>query len=448
MNFIESCRKFIAIDSSPEVGSRELADFAAKLCLDRGLQVDFQEEHGGELTHANVIARPQGPRPSLEFMLQTHLDTPDPGPFSLWSFNESNPFDATIIDGKIYGLGAADVKLDFLCKLEAMASFADQKFSKLPPVLVATFGEETGMQGALKLIRKNKISAKMAMIGEPSDLGLITAAKGFAIVEIVIPFSEEEKKYRDEHNLQESTTSQSRLFHGKSAHSSTPHLGESAVIKLFDYLAQLPERVVVMEADGGISFNSVPAQSVLEVDIVSSIRDPISKKLLRIFRAIQDLEREFQMHTDSEFMPPHPTLNIGMVRTKEDSILLGGSCRMPPIITQEKYEEWMGFLKTVAEEVGGEFKVVDYKRPFRTPANSMLVRGCLDELRKMGLEARCLTQPNTNEASLFSRVGIECVGFGAAPRDHNLHSPHEHVSIEALNKSIEFYKHIIERFCL
>lgn len=448
MNFVEACRKFIAIDSSPEVGSRELAEFAAKHCEERGLYVDFQEEHLGDLTQANVIARPLGSRPSVEFMLQTHLDTPDPGPYGLWKHNESNPFDATIIDNKIYGLGAADVKLDFLCKLEAITSFGSRPFQKMPPVLVATFGEEAGMQGALRLIRKNKVSAKMALIGEPSDLGLITAAKGFAIVEMTVPFSDEEKKYRDENNLHESTMSQSRLFHGKPAHSSTPHLGESAVTKMFEYLGQLPERVVVMEADGGISANSVPAQAVLEVDLVSSIRDPISKKLLKIFRAVQDLEREFQIHLDHEFTPPHPTLNIGVVRTTEDAIVLGGSCRMPPVISQEKYEEWMGFLKTVAENVGGEFKVLDYKRPFRTPSNSMLVRGCLDELRKLGLEARCLTQPNTNEASLFSRIGIECVGFGAAPRDHNLHSPHEHVSIEALNKSIEFYKHIIERFCV
>jgi len=108
----------------------------------------------------------------------------------------------------------------------------------------------------------------------------------------------------------------------------------------------------------------------------------------------------------------------------------------------------MQYLKTITENVGGEFKVNDYKKPYRTPDNSMLVRVCVEELQKMGLSGQRTTQPNTNEASLFSRVGIECVGFGAAPRDNNLHSPSENVSIEALHKSIEFYRRIIERFCL
>src|SRR5207253_597890 len=107
------------------------------------------------------------------------LDTVDPGPYPLWTHTECNPFDATIIDGKIYGLGTADVKLDFLCKLEALSSFGGDRNWKLPPVLVGTYGEELGMHGALRLIRKNKISAKMALISEPSHLKLISAAKGF-----------------------------------------------------------------------------------------------------------------------------------------------------------------------------------------------------------------------------------------------------------------------------
>ena len=214
MNFIESCRQFISIDSTPSHGNKELAKWASAFCRQKGLFVDEQEEVVGDLMQSNVIARLSESRPGAEMLLQTHLDTVEPGPFSLWSDTDSNPFDAHIIEGKIYGLGAAEVKLDFLCKLEAISFFKDQKKWKLPPVLVGTFGEESGMQGALRLIRKNKIAAKMALIGEPSNLQIINAAKGFASVEITIPFSEEELKIRQEHNLRESTSTQSKLFHG------------------------------------------------------------------------------------------------------------------------------------------------------------------------------------------------------------------------------------------
>src|SRR5690606_25665139 len=154
-----------------------------------------------------------------------------------------------------------------------------------------TFGEETGMQGALKLIRKNKVSAKMALIGEPSDLRIINAAKGFASVEIRVPFSEKEMEYRDEHNLRESTSTQSKLFNGKAAHSSMPHLGESAIIKMFESLLMLPDSVNVMEMDGGINSNTVPGHAFLEIDMISGIENPISKRIANIYRVTKALEQ-------------------------------------------------------------------------------------------------------------------------------------------------------------
>lgn len=448
MDFIEACRQLIAIDSTPSHGNRELAKWAAAFCRQKGLHVEEQEEIVGDLEQVNIIARPMNERPAAEFLLQNHLDTVDPGPFSLWTQNGSNPFDAHIIDGKIHGLGAADVKLDFLCKLWALASFGGDRAWKLPPVLVGTFGEETGMQGALKLIRKNKVAAKMALIGEPSDLQLINAAKGFASVEIRVPFSEEELQYRQEHNLRESTSTQSKLFRGKAAHSSTPHLGESAIIKMLEYLMMLPDSVNIMEIDGGINFNTVPSNAFLEIDIMSAVKEPIAKKVANIYRAIKAMELEFLSYKDNDFHPSTPTLNIGLIRTNEDDIQISGSCRIPPIITHEVYEGWMDQLRVVCEKNGAIFRVNDYKKPYRTEMNSILVKGCLDELRALGLSDKPITQPSTNEASIFSRIGVECVCFGPGKREDNVHTPQEHVAVADLEKAIEFYKKVIERFCL
>lgn len=447
MDFIQACREFISIDSTPVSGTKLIAEKAAKFCRDRGLQIELQEELQGGTEEMNVIARLTKERPSNEFLLQTHLDTVDPGPYQMWTKTGHNPFDAAILDGKIYGLGVADVKLDFLCKLEALAKFRDKKSWKLPPVLAGTYGEETGMTGTLKLIRKNKISAKMALIGEPTDLRMINAAKGFATVEIQIPFSDEEVRYRQDHNLRESTSTQSKIFNGKSAHSSMPHLGESAIAKMLDYLLMLPESVVLMEIDGGISFNTVPSHAILELDLMP-IQNSIARKISYVYGAIKKLEKEFSEYRDQEFMPSTPTLNIGMIRTLDDHILIGGSCRIPPLITHEIYERWMRFLKQECEKVGGSYRVTDYKKPYRTDANSILVRGCRDELRSMGLNETSMAQSSTNEASLFSRIGIDCVCFGPGQREGNIHTPNEHVEIADLHKATLFYEKMIERFCI
>lgn len=448
MDFVEACRQLISIESTPTHGNRELAKWVAAFCRQKGLHVDEQEEVVGDIPQVNVIARHHEQRPSAEFLLQTHLDTVDPGPYSLWTQTGLNPFDAHIIDGKIYGLGAADVKLDFLCKLEALASFGKNQTWRLPPVLVGTFGEESGMQGALKLIRKNKVAAKMALIGEPSDLKLINAAKGFASVEIRVPFSDEEMEFRQEHNLRESTSTQSKLFHGRAAHSSTPHLGESAVVKMFESILMLPDSVNIMEMDGGINFNTVPSNAFLEIDMVSSVANPISRKIANIYRAVKALELEFLDYKDNDFYPSTPTLNIGLVRTNEDGIQISGTCRIPPVITHDIYERWMDRLREVCEKNEASFRVNDYKKPFRTEVKSILVKGCLDELRAMGLHDSPISQASTNEASIFSRIGVECVCFGPGKREGNVHTPEEHVALADLEKATQFYRQIIERFCL
>lgn len=448
MDFIEACRRFIALDSSPAHGTREIAEAAAAFCREKGLETQLQEEVQDGLAQANVIARPAGVgRPSAEFMLQTHLDTADPGPYQMWAQNGQNPFDAVIMDGCLHGLGAADVKLDYLCKLEAISSFPAGTKWKLPPVLVGTYGEETGMTGALKVIRKNAVSARMALIGEPTDLRLVNAAKGFVNVEIRLPFSKEELEYRREHDLRESTSTQSRIFKGKAVHSSAPHLGESAILKMLDFLNQLPDGVVVMEIDGGQSTNTVPSHAFLEIE-AATVTSPIAPKVKAIHRAIRELEMEFDNYQDEAFVPKHPTLNIGMIRTHEDHVHLAGSCRLTPVITQAIYEKWMSRLDEVCRAQGGAFRVTDYKRPFRTESGSVLAKGCLDELRSLGLNDRPTTQASTNEASLFSRTGVECVCFGPGVRENNVHTPGEKVKIDDLKKATEFYRRVIERFCL
>src|SRR5207253_9328493 len=114
----------------------------------------------------------------------------------------------------------------------------------------------------------------------------------------------------------------------------------------------------------------------------------------------------------------------------------------------ETYKSWMDQLRIVCEDNGSQFRITDYKKPYRTNDTSILVKGCRDELRAMGLPDGLATQPSTNEASIFSRTGIECLCFGPGKREGNVHTPSEHVVVEDLHKAVEFYKCVIERFCL
>jgi succinyl-diaminopimelate desuccinylase len=397
--------------------------------------------------------RPLNIRPSRELLLQTHLDTGDPGAYSLWNKTGANPFNASIFrdaetgDETLYGLGAASTKLDFLCKLRAVSELRSSTW-RLPFVLVGTFGEELGMPGAVKLIRKKHISATQALVGEATNMRPMYAGKGFAGVEIEIPFSEEELEFRARHDAVDGTTTQSRIFVGKAAHSSMPQVGESAISKMLDYLSRLPDGLAVMEIEGGISYNTVPSHAVLEIDMVGGLRETIGTKISRIRSAISEVEKRFRLFPDPEFNPPEPTLNLGMIRTFADHVKLTGCCRLPPTVSHEVYEEWMQILREACLAVGAVFRITDYKRPFRTSAESSLAKVCQSELDRLGLPSRLGAQSVANEANVFSRFGIECIVIGPGRGVGNSHAPNEHVRMNQLHEASRFYKSVIERVCL
>lgn len=457
MDFLDAARQFIAIDTSPENGTNEAALWLKEMIEDQDFDILIQEDTFNGIEQANIIVTPKAEffenlnnKNNIEdFILQSHIDTVNPGSAVLWQENHLNPFNLIIKDGYLFGLGVADSKLDFLCKYEALKKFQNHKNWKRRPVLIGTYGEEIGMHGMLRFIRKNKINAKMALIGEATGLNLNFASKGHAVIEIKIPFSEEEKRYREQHDMSESSTTQSRLFNSKrdSSESGSPNF-ESAIDKIFNYLLQIPDGVVLMEVDAGVSYNATPLHGVLELDLVSGVQDAMVRKLKLLYYQIVELKGEFLAYQDPEFNPPNPLLHIGMIKTNSDHVTVTLNCRFPPIVTESNYQQWLNRLQNVSEKIQGQARVIDYKRPYHTDLRSEFVKNCEQVLEKVGLNKNLKTQSHTNEASLLSRVGVECLGFGPGVREGNVHTPNEKVKLDDIYKSIEFYQNAIEAFCL
>lgn len=446
MNFIEMCRKFISIDSTTHQGSSELVKFIAEVCRSNSHMVIEIQEDEPLGRDSNIIIRPTHSLPNKEIMYQTHLDTSDPGAFGLWNHTGSNPFNATLSEGRLFGLGACNAKLDFLCKWMAMEPYFDKKLSH-PFVLVGTFGENQGRSGALRLMRKKRVRADRALIGEPTHLKLLNAGKGVGTVEILIPFSKEEIQFKKDHDDQEISMTRSKIFSGKPSPSYDTQHEDNAIRKMFDYLDQLPDGLIVMEMDGGVSPNSVPSYAILEFDIVGSMKETIGSKIKKIIKVIDEVERDFEKYSDLNFDPSISTLNFGMMRTHVDHIRLQGCFNFPPCITNDIYESWMQKLKKVCDHVGASFNIVDYKQPFLTSLDLNFTRGNQKILEEMHLDSNCKTTPNNNEAAIFSRFGIECLVFGPGEPIY-AHTPEEHIHIEDLYKAIDFYKKSIQRFCL
>ncbi|MAV90906.1 MAG: succinyl-diaminopimelate desuccinylase [Bdellovibrionaceae bacterium] len=443
MSFIEDCRQIIGLDSTPGQGCLSVAEKLRSFAEEAGFHCDFYGENQQGLPQANLLIRPKSSNRKKELLLQTHMDTVEPGNYGSWTRTQANPFQVNVYGDEMYGLGVADVKLDFMCKLEAAKSFAHEKNFKSPFVLAATYGAQTGMNGAIRLMRKKLIDADRALIGEPTGLKVCASGMGLATVDIFVPFGDQERAYRESHDLMESSSTQSKLFHGKAAHSSNPDSGENAIFKALDYLEQLPTGLAIMDFDGGINDNSVPPQAFLEVDFVGDLKAPTAQKLIRIHKVIGQLREKMREERDHRFEPNHSTLNLGTIRTTSDGVYISGSCRIPPSVDDGVYRSWMNEMGQVCAEVGGRFSVRDYRRGFDSSKSDFAKEVC----DLAGMKAP-LAIPTTTEASVFSKMGIACVVYGAGESLGNSHQPNEMVRVSELNRSIEFYRSCIERFCL
>jgi len=412
-----------------------------------GFDCELHAENQQGLPQANLLVRPKSSNRKNETLFQTHMDTVEPGNYGSWSKTQANPFQVSVYGDEMYGLGVADVKLDFICKLEAAKEFAHKSSFKSPFVLAATYGAQTGMSGAIRLLRKKLIFAERAFVGEPTDLHVCAAGMGLATVDIFVPFGDQERVYRESHDLMESSSTQSKVFYGKAAHSSDPDSGENAVSKALVYLEQLPAGLAIMDFDGGINDNSVPPQAFLEVDFVGDLKSPTSQKLIRIHNCIRKLREKMMEERDPRFSPEHATLNLGTIRTTSDGVHISGSCRIPPTVDDGIYRSWMNEVGQVCAEVGGRFSVRDYRRGFDS-ANSDFIKEVSTINQSLSLSGDVRAISTTTEASVFSKMGIPCVVYGAGSSLGNSHQPNEMVKVSDLNKSVEFYKSCIERFCL
>lgn len=141
-------------------------------------------------------------------VLAGHSDTV-PYDQALWN---SDPFRLTSRDGKLHGLGAADMKA-FLALAVEVAEGIDPGSLHAPLIVLATADEETTMDGARELVAMQRPKARHAIIGEPTDLRAVRAHKGMMMEQLRVV--------------------------GRTGHSSDPRLGNNALEGMARVLSSL-----------------------------------------------------------------------------------------------------------------------------------------------------------------------------------------------------------------
>ncbi len=442
-DLVELSCKLISIDSTTGQGTSSVARWLAELARSWGLRAEILEDTWNGVSQANiVVTHAELSAGGADLLLSSRLDTADPGEYATWTKTGANPFNASVNGDELFGLGACDGKLDFLCKLIAFKAACE---SMAPAAaLLGTFGRESGT-GAIRLIRQKKIKPRMALVGSPTGLRLATRAPGYAKVEIALPLTVREREYIEEQSISEGTYSQSKVF-SNAANKARVDFGlpDNPIFRMIDYMKKLPSGIAVLSIDGGTSADTYPTFVELEVQIVDQLQETVITKLIAVGDRIKHLAIELKTVEADDFSPPFSTLNVGQIRMLNEEVKLSGVCRLVPAADREIYERWLEKLRLDCAAAGAQFHIVDYKPPIFERIEEPFITRLKGVSSALGLSMQGIAAHQCTEANVFNRLGVKTAIFG--PGNGLAHEPAslEHVRISELKTAIAFYKNVLQ----
>lgn len=131
----------------------------------------------------NVYASFGGKKGRKSLMFNGHIDTMPPGDESLWKYPPHTP---TEEDGRLYGLGSADMKGGLMASILAVKLFKDAGLELPTDVkIVSVCDEEGGGNGSIQAAMNGQ-KADYVVVCEPTGDKLITAHMGFVFFKVCI----------------------------------------------------------------------------------------------------------------------------------------------------------------------------------------------------------------------------------------------------------------------
>ena len=349
-------------------GEGEIAAYVRRFFEQRGIETWEQEVFPGR---PNVLARLPGLDSNRRIVLEAHTDTVSVKGMTI------PPFDPVIRDGKMYGRGACDTKAGLATMMHALASLKEDGIT--PPcevLLAAAVDEEFSYRGVVRLCEGLKADA--AIVAEPTELRAVIATKGVLRCRIVV--------------------------HGRSAHSSKPHLGVNAITHMARVIAAIEadnERMAGVQhplvgcgtcnvgvITGGVQVNFVPDRCAIEID----------RRLLPGERA-------------------------------SDAVA--------------HYRQLLQSLNGITAEVEEPLLLVD--EALDTPADAAVVQTATQVLSDMGLNAEPCGVPFGCDASKLSRAGIPSIVFGPGSIDR-AHTADEYIELDQVERAFEFQRRFLLSF--
>lgn len=380
---IKACQQLIK-NKSYSGQEKDVAEVITKLFQDLKYDDWFIDEYG------NVIGHIKGKREGKKLLFDGHIDTvPVPEP-AKWS---KKPFEAEIIDGKIYGRGASDMKGQLSAMLTAAAYFAeDVNRDFTGDLYVAGVVHEEIFEGIASRKISEAVKPDYVIIGEASELNLKIGQRGRA--EIVI-----------------------ETF-GKPAHSANPEKGINAVYKM----SKIIEKIQTLKTPE----HPVLGKGILVLTDIKSMPYPGASVVPDYCRATFDRRLLVGETKESVLAPIRAFINE---LSKDD----------PELNAKVSYAKATENCYTNNSISGERFFpgwLYDEKDEF--------IQAAYRGLKNAGLKPE-ITQYSfcTNGSHYAGEKGIKTIGFG--PSKENLaHTIDEYIELEQLFAGAEGYYGILK----
>lgn len=267
-------------------GEADIAAYVASALAQLGLRVDVHEVAA---RRPNVVGILKGQGGGQSLLLNAHMDT-------VGVENMPEPFSAEIIDGKLYGRGAYDMKGSLAAMLAAVKALVDAgAVLKGDLYLAAVADEEHASLGTQEIVKRYQPDA--AIVTEPTELQIALAHKGFIWYDVEVI--------------------------GKAAHGSRPQLGIDANMKMGKYLHELeklenelrgrlghpligPPTLHAARLKGGTSMSVIADRCVLGIErrtLPGETEAQATAELQALIDRVAEADRDF-----------HATLNCTLVR--------------------------------------------------------------------------------------------------------------------------------------
>ncbi|MDE1851229.1 MAG: M20 family metallopeptidase [Candidatus Micrarchaeota archaeon] len=240
-------KELIDIDSDPYTnGEKEVSKYISEYLGSLGISHKVFEFERNRCDVVASIGSGEG------LMLNGHMDTVPIGDASKWRYGT----DAKVVNGKLYGRGASDMKGGIGTILSALAGVKANSGKRILLTFVAD--EERTLKGSTWLLKNRKEAFKgvrYGIVAEPTALKVQVAQKG--VMELAI------------------------RVNGKSAHSSRPWLGINAIDGMARAIVELQKLSKEMKINdpllgkgtinvgtikGGTASNVVPESCEIEVN--------------------------------------------------------------------------------------------------------------------------------------------------------------------------------------